>query len=97
MWRIVLERRAAPSRLMRVGAPLLALLLTVLISAPVLLLAGLSPITTLRIYFLTPLSTLNGLSEWLLKASPLILIGLGLTVGFRANVWNIGADRKSVV
>ena len=92
MLRIALERRAAPSRLMRVGAPLLALLLTVLISAPVLLLAGLSPITTLRIYFLTPLSTLNGLSEWLLKASPLILIGLGLTVGFRANVWNIGAE-----
>src|SRR5260370_3347420 len=28
----------------------------------------------------------------MLKASPLILIALGLTVGFRANVWNIGAE-----
>ena len=92
MWHIALQRRAVPSRFMRIGAPLLALLLTVLISAPVLLLAGLNPVTTLRIFFLTPLSTANGLSEWLLKASPLVLIALGLTVGFRANVWNIGAE-----
>jgi general nucleoside transport system permease protein len=92
MLRIALERRTTPSRFMLVGAPLLALLLTVLISAPVLLLAGLNPVTTLRIFFLTPLSTANGLSELLLKASPLILIALGLTVGFRASVWNIGAE-----
>ncbi len=92
MLRIALERRAAPSPFMQVSAPLLALLLTLLISAPVLLLAGLNPVTTLRIFFLTPLSTVNGLSEWVLKASPLILIALGLTVGFRANVWNIGAE-----
>jgi general nucleoside transport system permease protein len=92
MLRLALERRTTPSRSLRVGAPLLALALTVLISAPVLLLAGLNPVTTLRIFFLTPLSTANGLSELLLKASPLILIALGLTVGFRANVWNIGAE-----
>lgn len=92
MIRIALERRATPLRFMRLGAPILALLLTVIVSAPVLLLAGLSPLTTLRIFFLNPLSSLNGISELLLKASPLILIALGLTVGFRANVWNIGAE-----
>jgi general nucleoside transport system permease protein len=92
MLRVVLERRAAPSRFMQTGAPVLALLLTVIVSAPVLLLAGLSPLSTLRIFFLSPLSSLNGISELLLKASPLILIALGLTVGFRANVWNIGAE-----
>jgi ABC-type uncharacterized transport system permease subunit len=77
---------------MRFGAPVLALLLTVLVSAPILLLAGLSPLATLRIFFFSPLSSLNGVSELLLKASPLILIALGLAVGFRANVWNIGAE-----
>ena len=92
MIRIELQPRAVPSRFMRLGAPLLALLLTVMVSAPILALAGLSPLTTLRIFFFSPLSSLNGVSEWLLKASPLILIGLGLTVGFRANVWNIGAE-----
>jgi general nucleoside transport system permease protein len=92
MLHIELERRATPSRLMRLGAPLLALLLTVVASVPMLLLAGLSPLPALRIFFFSPLSSLNGLCELLLKASPLILIGLGLSVGFRANVWNIGAE-----
>jgi simple sugar transport system permease protein len=41
--------------------------------------------------------TINGISEWLLKASPLILIGCGLAIGFRANVWNIGAEGQLVI
>ena len=90
--RIVLEPRAAPRRLMRVAAPLIALLATVLASVPILLALGLNPLSTLKIFFVEPLNSPNGLSEWLLKASPLVLIALGLAVGFRANVWNIGAE-----
>jgi ABC-type uncharacterized transport system permease subunit len=92
MVRIVFEPRAVPLRFSRVGAPVLALSLTVVVSVPIFFALGLDPLSTLRLFFLEPLSTLNGISEWLLKASPLILIGLGLTVGFRANVWNIGAE-----
>jgi simple sugar transport system permease protein len=92
MIRILLEPRAVPSRFMRLGAPILALVLTVIVSAPFFLALGLNPVSTLRIFFIEPLSSPNGISEWLLKASPLILIALGLTVGFRANVWNIGAE-----
>lgn len=92
MIRIVLEPRAAPLRYMRLGAPILALLLTVAVSVPFFLALGLNPLSTLRIFFVEPLSSPNGISEWLLKASPLILIALGLAVGFRANVWNIGAE-----
>ncbi len=92
MLRIGLERRAEPQRAMVLGAPLLALALTLLLGVPLLLLAGLSPMATLRIFFLEPLNSANGLSEWLLKASPLVLIGLGLAVCYRANVWNIGAE-----
>jgi simple sugar transport system permease protein len=77
---------------MQLGAPLLALALTVAVSVPVLVVLGLNPLTTLHTFFLEPLSSRNGVSEWLLKGSPLILIGLGLTVGFRASVWNIGAE-----
>jgi simple sugar transport system permease protein len=92
MIRIQLEPRAEPLRFMRLGAPMLALILTVIVSAPFLLALGLNPISTLRIFFVEPLSSPNGISEWLLKASPLMLIALGLTVGFRASVWNIGAE-----
>jgi simple sugar transport system permease protein len=77
---------------MRVGAPVIALALTVLAGSALFLALGLDPLKTFAIFFIQPLSTWNGISEWLLKASPLILIALGLTVGFRANVWNIGAE-----
>jgi simple sugar transport system permease protein len=89
---VELEPRAAPLHFMRWGSPLLALALTLIASMPLLWTLGLDPLATWRIFFLEPLATLNGVSEWLLKASPLILIALGLTVGFRANVWNIGAE-----
>jgi ABC-type uncharacterized transport system permease subunit len=92
MTRLYLERRTVPSRIMGLGAPLLALLAMILCAIPMLRLEGLDPFATLRVFFLQPLATGNGVSEWLLKANPLILIGLGLTVGYRANVWNIGAE-----
>ena len=92
MIRIVLAPRAQPLRFMRIGAPLIAFALTVIVSSILFTVLGLDAAKTLEIFFIEPLSTLNGLSELLLKASPLILIGLGLTIGFRANVWNIGAE-----
>jgi simple sugar transport system permease protein len=92
MNRLYLERRALPSRIMGLVAPVLALVAMILCAIPMLKLAGLAPLATLRVFFLQPLSSGNGISEWLLKANPLILIGLGLMVGYRANVWNIGAE-----
>jgi simple sugar transport system permease protein len=90
--RVLLEARTEPLAFMQWGAPLLALALTVLVSVPVFAALGLNPLTTLEVFFIEPLSSLNGVGEWLLKASPLVLIALGLAVGFRANVWNIGAE-----
>jgi simple sugar transport system permease protein len=89
---ILLEPRPAPLAIMRIGAPAIAFLLTIIVSSMLFLVLGLDPLATLRAFFIEPLSTANGISEWLLKASPLILIALGLTIGFRANVWNIGAE-----
>lgn len=77
---------------MRVGAPVLAVVLTLAAGSVMFLALGHDPSATLYAFFVAPLTSLNGVSEWLLKASPLILIGCGLAVGFRANVWNIGAE-----
>ncbi|HTV79416.1 MAG TPA: ABC transporter permease [Steroidobacteraceae bacterium] len=92
MIRLYLERRAVPSRVMGFVAPALAVLAMVLCAIPMLRLAGLAPLATLRVFFIEPLSSANGVSEWLLKANPLVLMGLGLMIGYRANVWNIGAE-----
>ncbi len=95
--RPAIERRAAPSMKMRVAAPLMATALTVVCGSALFAALGHDPAAALEAFFVEPVSTLNGLSELLLKASPLILIALGLAIGFRANVWNIGAEGQLVV
>ncbi len=72
--------------------PLLALVLTLLASALVFEALGRSPGLALYTFFIKPLTSPSSLPELLVKASPLILIGTGLSLGFRANVWNIGAE-----
>jgi ABC-type uncharacterized transport system permease subunit len=82
---------------MRVAAPVIAAMLTLIVGSAFFAALGYNPLTTFAVFFVDPLSSLNGLSEWLLKASPLILIGCGLAVGFRANIWNIGAEGQLIV
>jgi len=87
-----LKRRAAPSRLMKVLCPVQAIALTILIGLGIFAALGQDPLRAFYHFFIAPVSTANGVSELLLKASPLCLIGLGLAISYRANVWNIGAE-----
>ena len=82
---------------MRVAAPIIATVLTLIVGSILFAVLGYDPLATLSAFFLAPLNSINGLSELLLKASPLILIACGLAVGFRANVWNIGAEGQLVI
>ena len=90
--RIKLEARPAPSTLMRVASPLIALALTALVGLALFIALGIDPWSAFYTFIISPISDRYGVGEWLLKASPLILIALGLAVGFRSNVWNIGAE-----
>jgi general nucleoside transport system permease protein len=87
-----LERRAAPSRIMRVAAPLLAAAAMVVTGAIVFSALGQEPRAALYLFFVEPVTSVYGLGELLVKATPLLLCALGLALGFRANVWNIGAE-----
>ena len=90
--RIKLEPRIASSRTMRYAAPVLAAGATVILGAVLFAALGTNPLTGLYAYFNQPISDLDGVAEVGLKAAPLIIIGIGLSVGFRGNVWNIGAE-----
>ncbi|MCY7314239.1 MAG: ABC transporter permease [Rubrivivax sp.] len=92
-----LEAREQPSRSMSLASPLLALLLTVLIGIGLFVLLGKDPVKGLAVFFVEPLKNLYQISELSVKATPLILIALGLAVGYRANVWNIGAEGQFVI
>ncbi|HEY3656490.1 MAG TPA: ABC transporter permease [Steroidobacteraceae bacterium] len=67
----------------------LAMLATVFLTLSVL---GKDPVAAFKVFFVEPFGSLYGIGELLLKATPLMICALGLAVGYRANVWNIGAE-----
>lgn len=84
--------RGAKSRFWTYGAPVAALLATLVMAGVIFALLGRNPLVALFTFFIQPLLNLDGVPELLVKASPLIIIAAGLCLCFRANVWNIGAD-----
>ncbi len=92
-----LEARQQPSSLWSYASPLLALALTVLIGVALFVALGKDPVSGLRVFFWEPVRTAYALGELTVKATPLLLIALGLAVCFRSNVWNIGAEGQYVL
>ena len=92
-----LEARPQPSRLMSAASPLLALAITVVIGVILFMALGKDPVKGLQMFFVEPVKSLYALSELSVKATPLVLIALGLAVCFRANVWNIGAEGQFIL
>ncbi len=95
--RLRLEPRPDRARLMVYLAPLAAAGLTVLAGLLLFAALGLAPARALYVFFVQPLTTTFGLSELGVKATPLVLCALGLAVGFRGNVWNIGAEGQFIL
>jgi general nucleoside transport system permease protein len=93
----MLELRPEPSRFWSVVSPLLALLLTVLIGTVLFAALGKDPVRGLQIFFWEPIKSPYALGELMVKATPLLIIALGLAVCFRSNVWNIGAEGQYVI
>ena len=92
-----LEARPQPSAAWTYGSPVLALLVTVLIGVLLFVALGKDPVAGLRVFFWDPIKSPYALGELTVKATPLLLIALGLAVCFRSNVWNIGAEGQYVL
>ena len=90
MLKLILRREA--STLMLYLTPLLAIALTMISGMILFLFLGKDPVQAIAVIFINPLFSTYSLSELLVKACPLILIAIGLSFGFRAGVWNIGAE-----
>ncbi len=95
--RIELRQRSEDSRLMVWLSPLLALGLTLVFGTFLFAAMGYDPLRALYVYFVKPLTEAWSLEEIVVKATPLALIGVGLAVVFRANVWNIGAEGQYTI
>ena len=92
-----LEARAQPSAFWSYGSPLLALVVTVVIGVMLFVALGKDPIRGLEMFFWQPIRNGYALGELMVKATPLLIIALGLAVCFRSNVWNIGAEGQYII
>lgn len=92
-----LIKRQAPSKLMVYCSPLFALFLSLLAGVVLFFIMGHSPLPALHAFFIAPVSNLYGIAELGVKATPLILIGVALSLGFKAGVWNIGAEGQLTI
>ncbi len=95
--RVHLERRADASVAMMLLSPVLAVALMLLVSAALFALLGKPPMRALYVYFIEPLTQAWSLQELVVKATPLILIGVGLCFCYLSNNWNIGAEGQYVM
>ena len=92
-----LELRPAPSRVWAWASPLLALAITVVLGVLLFTVMGKDPVRGLQIFFWEPIKSAYALGELGIKATPLLLIALGLAVCFRSNIWNIGAEGQYII
>jgi general nucleoside transport system permease protein len=72
--------------------PLAAIVVALLVSALILLVTGYDPVVAFKAMWNGAFADMRTISEVLIKATPLILIAAGLSVAFRASIWNIGAE-----
>jgi general nucleoside transport system permease protein len=93
----LLEPRAQPSQIMRWAAPLVAIVTMLLAGTFLFWALDKSPIASFKVFFIQPLTSSYGWSELLIKACPLILIAEGLAIGFKARIYNIGAEGQLII
>ena len=95
--RFKLEKRREPSMAMLVITPVASVFLTMVIGVVVFDLIGINGFKAVVDIFLSPLLQSYKWQDVALKAAPLIIIALGLSLGNRAQVWNIGAEGQYVI
>jgi len=95
------EKRLNPSRITTVVTPIIAVILTMIAGGIMFAALGKPPLEAIRIIFWDPLFDPNFASysrpQLLVKAGPLILIAIGLSIGFKAGIWNIGAEGQYIL
>ena len=97
---LMLEKRPQPSRAWTFATPVVAVLLTMFFGGLLFAALGQDPLVTIRTIFLDPLFSEFAWfyrPQLLIKGAPLVLIAIGLSFGFRAGIWNIGAEGQYIV
>jgi ABC-type uncharacterized transport system permease subunit len=73
-------------------APILSLLLAFGVIGLMIAAIGVNPFSALRVLFLESVGSINGLGATFIKLTPLLIAGLGIAIGVRCGMWNLGAE-----
>lgn len=95
-----LERRPQPSKMWSYLTPLIAVAATMIVGGLLFAVLGKPPVEAIKTIFWDPLFgpfASYSRPQLLIKAGPLILIAIGLALGFKAGIWNIGAEGQYIV
>jgi len=92
-----LEKRPSDSQTMAYLSPVIAIVLTLISGGLVFLSLGIEPLHALYTFFIAPLSDVYGWTELGIKVAPLLLCAMGLTLCFKARIWNIGAEGQFIM
>lgn len=95
--RIRFEKRLTPSRFMLIATPIASVLLTMALGSVIFELLGFDGFDAIYQTFITPIVAPYKWEDVFVKAAPLIIIALGLSLGNEAKIWNIGAEGQYVV
>lgn len=98
---ISLVKRPQPSKTWVVATPILAVIVTMILGGLLFAAMGKDPFVAIRTIFWDPLFNPDFAAysrpQLLVKAAPLILIAIGLSLGFKAGIWNIGAEGQYII
>ncbi len=97
---IALQKRPTPSRLLSLTTPLIAVLITMIAGGALFAALGKNPVEAIRTIFWDPAFgefAFYYRPQLLVKAAPMILIAIGLSLGFKAGIWNIGAEGQYIM
>lgn len=95
-----LEKRPQPSQFWTWATPVLAVLITMVAGGALFAALGQDPVAAISTIFWQPLFgefAFYYRPQLLIKGAPLVLIAIGLSLGFRAGIWNIGAEGQYIV
>ena len=89
---IVFEKRRSVSRRALVLVPAISFVVSLLLGAILLIASGVNPLNTYLAMARGAFGSWRSFSETLVKAIPLMLTGLGVSIAFQMQFWNIGAE-----
>jgi len=92
-----IQPRVESSKKMRWLSPIIAIILTLLISSLMFLCLNVSPLKAFDVFIIQPFSDSYNLGELMVKATPLLLCAVGLALCYRSNIWNIGAEGQLLI